>query len=132
MYLLDTNAWVVHLRTQGRSRLSQRLGRTPPVDLATCSIVRAELMTGAIKGPSPATEVADLRRLFSRMTSYPFDDPAADEYGRTRATLERRGLPIGGNDYMIAAIAVVHGLTLVTHNTGEFSRVPNLQLEDWQ
>ncbi len=132
MYLLDTNAWVVHLRTQGRSRLSQRLGRTPHADLATCSIVRAELMTGAIKGPDPVIGVAELRRIFHRMTSYPFSDPAADEYGRIRADLERRGLPIGGNDYMIAAIAVVHGLTVVTHNTGEFSRVPSLQLEDWQ
>ena len=64
--------------------------------------------------------------------SFSFDDAAADEYARIRAGLERRGLPIGGNDYIIAAIGVVNGLTLITHNVGEFSRVPGLTTEDWQ
>jgi tRNA(fMet)-specific endonuclease VapC len=41
-------------------------------------------------------------------------------------------VPIGGNDMMIAATALAHGLTLVTHNTGEFGRIAGLQLEDWQ
>ncbi len=42
------------------------------------------------------------------------------------------GTPIGPNDLLIAAITVANGLTLVTHNTKEFSRVPGLMLEDWQ
>ena len=132
MFLLDTNAWVTHLRTRGRSRLSQRLRITPTPELATCPIIRAELMTGAIKGPNPAADVVDLNAILNRLRSFPFDDAAADEYARIRAELERRGLPIGGNDYMIAAVAVTHGVVLVTHNTGEFSRVSGLQLEDWQ
>jgi tRNA(fMet)-specific endonuclease VapC len=62
----------------------------------------------------------------------PFDDAAAEAYGRLRAELARRGTPIGPNDLMIAAIALAHDLTLVTHNTAEFSRVSGLRLEDWE
>ena len=64
--------------------------------------------------------------------SLPFDDAAAEAYGRLRAELARRGMPIGPNDLMIAAIALAYGFTLVTHNTSEFSRVPGLRLEDWE
>ncbi|HEV8059879.1 MAG TPA: PIN domain-containing protein [Gemmataceae bacterium] len=62
----------------------------------------------------------------------PFDDRGAEEYGRIRAHLADLGTPIGPNDLLIAAITIANGLTLVTHNTNEFSRVPGLMLEDWQ
>jgi tRNA(fMet)-specific endonuclease VapC len=64
--------------------------------------------------------------------SLPFDDPAAEEYARVRAHLANQGTPIGPNDLIIAATALANQLTLVTHNTAEFSRVPGLTLEDWQ
>ena len=62
----------------------------------------------------------------------PFDEVAAQKYGEIRADLARQGLMIGPNDLQIAAIAVVHGVTLVTHNTREFSRVAGLLLDDWE
>lgn len=50
-----------------------------------------------------------------------------------RAALSKKGAgPIGPNDMLIAAIALANDLTLVTHNTAEFSRVPGLSLEDWE
>jgi len=61
----------------------------------------------------------------------PSDDRAADVYGRIRANLEQRGQAIGPNDTMIAAIALANGLTIVTHDTAEFSRVSGLLIEDW-
>jgi tRNA(fMet)-specific endonuclease VapC len=61
-----------------------------------------------------------------------FDRPAAEEYGKLREHLSARGLLIGPNDLLIAAIALANNLILVTHNTTEFSRVPGLKLEDWQ
>ena len=61
-----------------------------------------------------------------------FDDAAANRYAEIRSDLERRGLPIGAYDMQIAAIALSSGLTVVTHNVDEFSRVPHLSLEDWQ
>ena len=62
----------------------------------------------------------------------PFDDIAAEIYGRIRAHLATQGTPIGANDLQIASISLAHDLILVTHNTREFSRVPRLRLEDWE
>lgn len=63
---------------------------------------------------------------------FPFDDAAADAYGKIRAQLSEIGKPIGANDLLIAAIALANNLTLVTHNTSEFARVPGLALEHWE
>lgn len=60
-----------------------------------------------------------------------FDQVAAIAYGKIRADLERRGLPIGPLDLLIAAQALSRNLILVTNNTREFSRVAQLQIEDW-
>ena len=73
-----------------------------------------------------------LDELFSNLDSLPFDDDAARKYGEIRSVLTRLGKPIGPNDLMIAATALVHGAVLVTHNTREFSRVEGLQIEDWE
>ena len=62
----------------------------------------------------------------------PFDDAAAHSYGVIRAALEAKGHSIGPNDTIIAAIALANGLTVVTHNTREFTRVPGLAVEDWE
>jgi tRNA(fMet)-specific endonuclease VapC len=63
--------------------------------------------------------------------SFPFDDDAASVYADIRHTLEVAGSTIGPYDLQIAAICRLHRLTLVTNNTGEFSRVNGLQIEDW-
>jgi tRNA(fMet)-specific endonuclease VapC len=70
--------------------------------------------------------------LFSVLPSFSFDGDAALHFGSIRAQLARQGTPIGPYDLQIAAIARTHGATLVTHNTGEFSRVSGLLLEDWE
>jgi tRNA(fMet)-specific endonuclease VapC len=70
--------------------------------------------------------------LLQQFLSLPFDDRAAEEYGKIRAHLEGLGTPIGPNDLLTAAIALAYSLILVTHNTTEFSRVPGLVLEDGQ
>ena len=55
----------------------------------------------------------------------------ATQYGSIRAALEAAGLPIGGNDLLIAAQAMALELTLVTDNTREFSRISGLKVENW-
>ena len=70
--------------------------------------------------------------LFETLGSLPFDDRSAVEYGVIRKRLESQGQVIGPNDMLIAAISLANDLTLVTHNVGEFSRVPGLRIEDWQ
>ena len=60
-----------------------------------------------------------------------FDGKAAEEYGKIRAELERKGTPIGPMDTLIAGHARARGLILVTNNTREFNRVADLAVEDW-
>ncbi len=97
------------------------------------SVVLAELFYGAHHGPPnrQAANLALISQLQQRFTSLPFDDQAAGQYGEIRAYLAARGTLIGPNDLFIASIALASGLTLVTNNTREFSRVPGLRLEDW-
>lgn len=64
-------------------------------------------------------------------TILPFSQKDAAFAGRLRGYLEKQGTPIGPYDVQIAAQALAGGYTLIPHNVGEFSRVPNLRLEDW-
>ena len=130
-YLLDTNTCVRYMN--GRSQaIFNRLDSLANQDIAVCSVVKAELFYGAMRSNHPARTLAGQRRFLKRFVSLPFDDAAAEHYGRVRAYLANQGRPIGPNDLMIAAIALTNDLILVTHTVREFSRVPALQIEDWE
>ena len=130
-YLLDTNPCVVYLRGKNALVL-RRFGLHPPTDLVLCSVVVGELRYGAEGSADPVREHTRVDAFVAQFASLPFDDLAAPIYGRIRHDLESRGLIIGANDLLIAAIALVRDLTLVTHNTKEFSRIAGLKLEDWE
>jgi tRNA(fMet)-specific endonuclease VapC len=130
-HLLDTNAWIEVLnRPQGK--VASRLAAHKPVDVALCSVALGELLVGAYKSAKPQRNLTLVLQLVHQFRSLTFDDLAADQYARIRATLESQGTPIGPYDMQIAGIALVHDLTVVTHNTADFQRIPNLRLEDWQ
>jgi tRNA(fMet)-specific endonuclease VapC len=133
-HLLDTNSFIDHLRRGPASNVTARLVAAPPGSVSLCSVVLAELFCGAMQSGAAhqAANLALIARLRQQFVSLPFDDRAAEEYGKVRAHLAALGTPIGPNDLMIAAIALANQMTLVTHNTTEFSRVPGLTLEDWQ
>ena len=131
-HLLDTNSCVVYLRHGRASALATRLAGAPPGSIVLCSIVVAELLYGAERSVQRAKTLAQVRAFCHPFVSLPFDDIAAEEYAIIRAHLASQGMPIGPNDLMIAAVAKANSLTLVTHNTAEFSRVPALSIEDWQ
>lgn len=131
MYLLDTNACVQILNNTAGS-VTTRLRQHPPFRIRLCSVVRAELVYGARRSSRVQANLESLQTFFSAFVCLPFDEESADEYGLIRLELERQGRPIGPNDLLIAAIARAHKLTLVTHNTREFSRVRGLVLEDWE
>ncbi len=131
IYLLDTNVCMQYLN--GRSEaIRERIQQTDADDIAVCSIVKAELFYGAQRSQHPERTLARQQQFLNLFLSLPFDDEAAMIYGRIRANLAAQGTPIGSNDVQIAAIALANDLTLVTHNTGEFSRVSGLRLEDWE
>ena len=90
------------------------------------------MLFGARRSKQSSATLAQVRAFCLPYFSLPFDDRAADEYSVIRWHLTTLGQLIGPNDLMIAAIALANRLTLVSHNTAEFSRIPGLVLEDWQ
>lgn len=132
-YLLDTNTCIGWLRNN-QPLIVSRIDSHIPDDIVLCSVVVGELLFGVDRS-SPLHRTNNLGRveqLRSLFDSLPFEDSAAEEYGKIRAILTAQGEIIGGNDLMIAAIAKINDCILVTHNVSEFSRVPGLRLEDWQ
>lgn len=130
-WLLDTNTCVNYLRhTEGPVR--RRLRQLPLEQVAVCSVVKAELLYGALRSSDPERIWANVLTFLEPLVSFSFDDRAAQYQGRLRAVLAKRGEPIGPDDLMIAAIALANDLTLVTHNLREFNRVPGLKLADWE
>jgi tRNA(fMet)-specific endonuclease VapC len=132
-YLLDTNSWVFHIRQDPNSKVTANLTAAPPGSVYLGSVVLAELLYGVLLS-STAYHTANLTLVGMLQSQYPsvvFDHQAAHEYAKIRAHLKKMGTPIGPNDMLIAALALANGMTLVTHNTVEFSRVPGLILEDW-
>ena len=98
--------------------------------ICTSIIVAAELRFGAEKsGSSKLEDQVDL--ILSAINILPLESPADREYGKLRHYLSRNGMLIGPNDLLIAAQALCAGLIVVTANTGEFSRVPDLKFENW-
>lgn len=135
-YLLDSNVCVRFLNGRApsvRSRLLQEL-QTEPHNVAVCSVVKAELFYGALKSQFVQRNLDDQNRFFARFISLPFDDTCALVHAQIRRQLlaPPSPRPIGAGDLLIASIALANNLTLVTHNRAEFTRVPNLCVEDWE
>ena len=100
--------------------------------LAVSSIVLFELWYGVEKSGRVRENTERLRILLSGdLDLLDFDDQDAQTAGRVRAALEKIGTPIGGYHLLIAGQALRRGLTVVTANTSEFSRVAELSWEDW-
>jgi tRNA(fMet)-specific endonuclease VapC len=87
---------------------------------------------GAYKSPDPPTSLKTVRDFIASFSSFPFNEEAAEVYGRIRYDLSKKGILIGPNDLMIASIAYSNGAILVTHNVREFGRVEGLKMEDWE
>ena len=128
-YLLDTNILSDLIRNPF-GPVAQRIEAVGAKAVCTSIIVAAELRYGCAKKGSPRLQ-ARVEDILATIPVLPLEVPADADYGRQRAQLEASGQPIGGNDLLIAAHALALGLTLVTHNTREFSRIVGLQVEDW-
>ena len=130
-YLLDTNTCIIYIKGKNLS-LKQRMEDTLISDIAVCSVVKSELFYGSMKSVNPERNYALQQEFLEQFISLPFDDTSAHIFGTIRAQLEKKGTPIGAYDLQIAAIAIANNLTLVTHNTREFSRILELKIEDWE
>jgi tRNA(fMet)-specific endonuclease VapC len=132
-YLLDTNACIALINgipTNVRPRLEQVLRDRASV--AVSAVVAFELWYGAAKSARRQANRQRLETFFAGpLDLVAFDDEDARVAGEVRATLEAGGTPIGAYDLLIAGQALRYDATLVTANTAEFSRVPELRWQDW-
>ena len=128
-YLLDTNI-VSDLVRNPQGKIAKQITKIGEELVCTSIIVAAELRYGAAKKGSVRL-TAQLESVLSGLEILPFEAPAEIAYGDLRTRLEAAGMPIGGNDMLIAAHAISLGHTIVTDNEQEFSRVDHLPLENW-
>ncbi len=128
-YLLDTNI-VSDLVRNPQGKVAVQVLKVGEKKVCTSIIVAAELRYGAEKKQSPRL-FAQLEAVLGALEILPLEKPADASYGSLRAQLERAGKPIGANDLLIAAQALALGYTVVTDNEKEFSRVRQLNLENW-
>lgn len=129
-YMLDTNICIYTIKHKPTEVIKNFL-KHDPNEMCISTITYAELMHGIEKSQAIEKNRIAMALFLSPITILEFDSYAAEEYGKIRAALERRGTPIGPLDMLIAAHAKSESLTLVTNNTREFFRVEGLDVEDW-
>lgn len=130
IYCLDTNTVIYYLKGS-QPGIRDRLAKLQPQQVSVSEVVVAELLFGVQRSQRKASNLAKVSAFLAPVRRLAFDDQVSPHYAEIRAELTDRGELIGPNDLLIAATARAHGLTLVTHNTREFSRVTGLKLEDW-
>lgn len=130
MYLLDTNI-CIYIMKNSYPALTQKVFSFNPSDLCISSITIFELEYGAAKSNWGDKTRQSMQMFLAPFNIIDFDSKDAASAGIVRGFLEKQGSPIGPYDVQIAGQAVARALTLVTHNVGEFSRVPGIKVEDW-
>ena len=129
-YLLDTDTAIEVLR--GRNRpVVERLAATPRGDITLSVVTVAELFFGAHRSRNSFRSLALCREFCASFEVLPLTSAAAELSAAVRAHLETTGQRIGPYDVLIAGIALAGNRVLVTHNSREFGRVPDLPIEDW-
>ena len=128
-YMLDSNLCIVVMRRTASvvaAKLKQHNGTT-----CISTVTMHELIHGAEKSARPAYQMNLVDTLLSGLTVLNFDAAAASHSGEIHASLAKRGQIIGAYDMLIAGHARSLGLTVVTNNMREFTRVDGLRCEDW-
>lgn len=129
-YLLDTDI-CIYIMNQEPRQVFIKAESLEPGEVGISSITFHELAFGIAKSQKVEANRERLEGFIAQVPVQPFDQDAADLAAQVRLGLQRAGTPIGPYDTLIAAHALSLGLTLVTNNTREFSRIPDLKIENW-
>jgi len=130
-YMLDTNACIALIMARPDSMFA-RLSGLSVGEVAISSIVAAELWYGVARSQKKKQNEAALRDFLDYVTVLDWPCEACSIYGQVRTTLEEKGTPIGAMDLLIASHSLWLDAVIVTDNTREFQRVPNLKIENWR
>ncbi len=129
-YMLDTDI-SSYIMKRSRESVLRKLREVRISDMCISAITKSELLYGVEVSPRRERDRTTLTAYLRYVGVLAYDDAAADHYARIRTDLKVKGMLIGLNDLFIAAHARSLGLTLVTNNTRDYSRVPELALENW-
>jgi len=129
-YLLDTNICIYIIKKRPE-KVFKKFNEEPFGTIGISSITLAELQYGVMKSSNPAKNQEALDRFITPIQIFEFGFEQTIVYGKIRAELERNGTPIGPMDTLIASHAISLNQKLVTNNEREFSRIPELQVENW-
>jgi len=130
IYMLDTNICIYIIKRKPEKVLNKFFSFDIG-DICISSVTFSELVYGVEKSQYHQKNREALEEFVLPLSVLPFDDNSSYHYGFIRSYLEKNGTPIGSLDTMIAAHARSSNAILVTNNTKEFSRVPDLKIEDW-
>lgn len=128
-YLLDTNI-VIYVLKRRPIQVLEIFNRNAN-RMAISSITLAELIYGAEKSQHVDKNLEAIEEFISHLEVLSYDAKASQHYGQIKSGLEKKGQLIDENDLHIAAHAISQGFILISNNLKEFSRVPNLALENW-
>lgn len=129
MILLDTDTVIYFLN--GMPSVVEKAARSGLDHLAIAAPTLGELYYGAFRSNRKEANLNRLDELAESILVLPLDPPVLRRFGELKANLSSRGRPVGDIDTFIAATALIHRATLVTHNTRHFSAFDDLNLEDW-
>lgn len=129
-FFLDTNICIYFLKGKCLN-LNTKIQQMNPAKMKIPSIVKSELLVGALKSRDPSKNKKLVLEFLEPFTICGFDDKESEIYSVIRSELEMAGTPIGPNDLILASIVLGNLGTLVTNNEKEFSRIPSLKIENW-
>jgi tRNA(fMet)-specific endonuclease VapC len=129
VYILDTNTLLYFFK--GIGKVADNLLAVSPKDIGLPAVVLYELEYGIARSTSPKKRMKQLEEFCALVEVLNFGNEEAKASAMLRASLEKKGTPIGPYDVMIAGTALSRQGILITSNTKEFRRVPKLQIIDW-
>lgn len=129
-YMLGTNICIYAMKNKPEI-VQKKILENLKAGICISTITMSELAHGVYKSVNKEKNFDALLSFLIEIEILPFDIKASFEYGKICAYLQKNGTPIGPLDTLIAAHAFSQNLTLVTNNVREFSRVPELKIENW-
>jgi tRNA(fMet)-specific endonuclease VapC len=129
-YFLDTNICIYYLKGI-KETIKNKLLKKNPDDIKIPSIVKAEMLYGAKKSEKKEENLSKINEFLLPFEIISFSEKETVQYAKIRAELEKKRMPIGPNDIIIASIVMENEGILVTNNIDEFSRIESLGLENW-
>ena len=129
-YLLDTDTLIYWLN--GDRTIDSKIQENSPSDLYVSVVNLAELYYGAYKSTKVETNLENVEKVKNRFQILKAEENITEEFGKIKSNLEDKGMPIGDFDILIATIAKVFKLKLITNNVGHYSRIGILEIENWK